>query len=83
VPDLRNPRDPWKPFEQEASIAFFPTTFLSTKTRGKEPYPNKLLLKICASAGCKETDGQLKKCVKNFTEVSTKQLQDLYALNSF
>jgi hypothetical protein len=75
VPDLRNPRDPLKPFEQEASIAFFPTKFLSTKTKGKEPYLNELLLKICAIAGCKETDGPLKECVKNFTEASTKQLQ--------
>jgi hypothetical protein len=83
VPDLRNPRDPLKPFEQEASIAFFPTKFLSTKTKGKEPYLNELLLKICAIAGCKETDGPLKECVKNFTEASTKQLQCIVLYKNF
>jgi len=51
VPDLRNPHDPLGPFGEEASIAFFPTTFLSGKKRKGGPYLNKLLLKICASAG--------------------------------
>jgi len=51
VPDLRNPHDPLGPFWEEASIAFFPHYISQRKERNGGPYLNKLLLKICASAG--------------------------------
>jgi len=86
VPDLRNPHDPLGPFGEEASIAFFPTTFLSGKKKEKRGAISKqaFIKDLCKCwAGCKETDdGQLNKCGENFAQASTKQRWYTYSMSS-